>query len=156
MFHGVSAQETMASNLKDKGRAFRLAQSTLRHAEYLLSTQGSSMSHINDCNGLQKTPVICDNPADLQYPDAKIDMMILSNSSVYTTMDPAIRLSAHGGVGTYRANPEFHIQYLGRAANAQGQIYAVTALAYGGSANTVAAVQSTYKLTSGTRNLGAL
>jgi Tfp pilus assembly protein PilX len=65
-------------------------------------------------------------------------------------------VSAAGGLGTYTALPRVYVSYLGSSASGAGNIYQVDAVGYGGSANTVAVVESTYLVTSGVRNLGEL
>lgn len=164
MYHSFRAQETMAANTKEKTRAFQVAQSTELYAEYLLSTDLSQLTQSSSCSS--KTPptaplaTICSGVAVVIQPPSSTGPMTLLNGQVYKTMTPALTISTKGGSstggGTYYANPQFYIQYLGLSADGTGQVYHITALGYGGNANAVAVVQSIFELTTGVKNLGGL
>jgi type IV pilus assembly protein PilX len=156
MFHSVGLQEQMAGNLREKARAFQVAQSTLQYLEYLLASGASSLAQSTSCSAPLSTPTICNNAVSIQNPSSTNSLMTISNGGTYSTMQPALPIATSGGAGNYYANPQFYVQYLGLTADLQGQVYELTALGYGGNPNTVAVVQSTYKLTTGTKNLGGL
>lgn len=164
MYHSFRAQETMAANSKEKARAFQMAQSTELYAEYLLSTDLSLLTQSSSCSSTAPPKAtlatICSGVAVAIQPPSSTGPMTLLNGQVYSTMTPALNISKTGGSsasgGTYYANPQFYIQYLGLSADGSGQVYQITALGYGGNANAVAVVQSTFQLTSGVKNLGGL
>jgi Tfp pilus assembly protein PilX len=69
-------------------------------------------------------------------------------------------LNTAGGVNTYYATPYFYVSYLGTTADSTTSnfklLYQVDAVGFGGSANAVAVVESTYYVTTGVCNLGAI
>jgi len=71
-------------------------------------------------------------------------------------MAQQLTINPAGGAGTYYANPQMYIQYLGISPDGTGLLYMVTALAYGGNSSAVAVVQSTFETSSGIKNLGGL
>ncbi len=152
MYHNFPVQENVASNTKEKGRAFQLAQATLEYAEYTLYVNGASLPATINCAAGQLTTnglAICSNPYSVTNPTSASNMT-LSSYSTYSSMQPGITLSTTGGANTYYNNPQYYYQYLGEAAGGIGQIYQVTALSYGSTPNAVSVVQSVYQLTSGT------
>lgn len=160
MYHSFTVQETVTANTKEKGRAFQVAQSTLEYAEHLLQT-GALLTPSNPTGApvvcASATPLttatICNStsPVNIQAPSAS-SAMTLANGATYSTMEPSLTISAAGGNGTYYADPQFYIQYLGVSSGGQ-YIYQVTALGYGGTPNAVAVVQSTYQVGNGTHCL---
>lgn len=155
MYHNFTIQENVASNTKEKGRAFQVAQSTLQYAEYALVHNGASLPAATACSqtAALTTLTICTNGVNLVTPTTTGNVMTLANGMNYTSMVPAITVSTKGGNNSYYGYPQFYFEYLGAAANGNGQVYQVTALGYGSTANAVAVVQSTYQLSSSTRCL---
>ncbi|QAU24264.1 pilus assembly protein PilX [Dyella sp. M7H15-1] len=156
MYHSFNEQENIASNTKEKGRAFQLAQSTLQYAEYILVHNSASLAAPINCPA--STPLttltICSNSVNIANPSSSSNPMTLSNGMAYSSLAPAITLSTTGGNNTYYADPQFYLEYLGPAAGGLGgQVYQVTALSYGSTPNAVAVVQSTYELSSSTKCL---
>ncbi|RUL74042.1 pilus assembly PilX family protein [Dyella choica] len=160
MYHNVAIQENVASNTKEKGRAFQLAQSTLQYAEYSLLNNSSTSSGLPAAvacpSGTALTKyAICNNAADITTPSTANAAMTISNGMTYSGIQ-GVQISSTGGASTFYSNPVYQLRYLGPAPGGVGQIYQVTALGYGATANAVAAVQSTYELSSGVKNLGGL
>jgi hypothetical protein len=60
------------------------------------------------------------------------------------------------GDALYFSSPAFYIADVGIAADGQGEAYQIDAVGYGGSANAVAVVESTYEVAKGVSNLGGL
>lgn len=151
MYHNFTVQENVASNTKEKGRAFQLAQSTLQYAEYLLLHDSASLPTTVSCAGVltANAPTICSNAYSIPNLTST-GITTLSSYATYTSMEPAITVSATSGNNTYYANPQYYLQYLGLAPGGIGQVYQITALSYGSTPNAVSVVQSTYQLTSGT------
>ena len=155
MYHNFNEQENIASNTKEKGRAFQIAQSTLQYGEYVLEHDGAGLPAASNCPST--TPLgaitICSNAVNILPPTSSSNPMKLGNGMNYTSMAPAITISTTGGNSTYYAPPQFYLEYLGAAPSAGGEVYQVTALGYGSTPNAVAVVQSTYELSSNTKCL---
>lgn len=155
LYHNFTIQENVASNTKEKGRAFQLAQSTLQYAEYVLVHNAASLPSSTSCaSGTVFTALtICSNSYSITNPTSATGVTSLSAYEAYTSMQPAITVSTTSSNNSYYANPQYHFQYLGAAPGGGGQIYQVTALSYGSTPNAVAVVQSTYELSTNTRCL---
>lgn len=142
MFRSFGMQERMAGNLREKTRALEAANSALSYAEWWLNQNNAGTGAA--CSGAPSpvdTARVCTN--QLSSP------AVLSNWTKATTYAlPSATVSTSGGAGTYYASPKFHIQYLGPDATKNATVYLITALGYGGNANAVAVVQSTYAFTS--------
>ncbi|AXE28533.1 pilus assembly protein PilX [Chromobacterium phragmitis] len=136
----------MAGNTREKGRAFEAAEATLQYAEWWLSQNATTNSPIN-CNGAQSVPQICNNA--IANPTANGAWSV-----GYTYNPPFLTQSPNGGSQTYYHLPQLYIQYLGLNASGNGALYQLTAVGYGGNDSSVAVLQSTYTLYSGTSNLG--
>lgn len=154
MARSYNMGERLAGNVKEKARAFQMAQSTLAYAEYLLVTQSKSLATSSNCLIAQSAPTICNNGVVIQNPTTGNALLTLANGTVYSTMQPPITISTSGGSGTYYAYPQYYLQFLGTLSGGNGTVYQVTALAYGGNPNAVAVVQSTYKVVPNISNLG--
>jgi type IV pilus assembly protein PilX len=155
MYHNFTIQENVASNTKEKGRSFQLAQSTLEYAEYVLVHNAASLpSAINCASGTVFTTLtICSNSYSITNPTSATGVTSLGAYQAYNSMQPAITVSTTVSGNSYYANPQYYFQYLGAAPGGTGQIYQVTALSYGSTPNAVAVVQSTYELSTNTKCL---
>ncbi|WP_426271105.1 pilus assembly PilX family protein [Dyella kyungheensis] len=157
MYRSFTSQESMAANSKEKARAFQVAQSTLQYGEFLLANSQPSLLQGGTC--ATTTPLsaatICQNSVNI-VPGTSTVPMKLGNGLTYTTMAQQLTINPAGGAGTYYANPQMYIQYLGISPDGTGLLYMVTALAYGGNSSAVAVVQSTFETSSGIKNLGGL
>lgn len=155
MYHNFTVQENVASNTKEKGRSFQLAQSTLQYAEYVLVHNAASLPSTVSCASgtVFTTLTICSNSYSITNPTSATGVTSLASYQAYTSMQPGITVSTTAGNNTYYASPQYYYQYLGVAPGGGGQIYQVTALSYGSTPNAVAAVQSTYMLSTNTRCL---
>lgn len=172
MFRSFPTQEKIAGNVREKERAFHAANSALQFAEWwlinnvatgdivcaaqavppngnllegqicsnaLYTLPGNPAGLIGDITNLQKVPwTVGGNLVGTLYtPNG---MTVTGNAQV-TAND-----SAYAGV------PVFYIADLGAAGDAQGEAYQIDAYAYGGSANTVAVVESIYEVAQGVVN----
>jgi type IV pilus assembly protein PilX len=157
MYRSFTSQESMAANSKEKARSFQVAQSTLQYGEYLLATTQASLVQGGTCATTTPLAVatICQNGVNIVSATSTAPMT-LGNGLSYSTLSQPLTISTSGGQGTYYANPQLHIQYLGISPDGAGQLYQVTALAYGGNSSAVTVVQSTYETSSGIKNLGGL
>ena len=153
MFRSFGLQERIAGNTRDKQRAFEAAQSALQYAEWWLQSgiaampgacagvvDGSSVAAMRVCANAVATPTQLPWPERTEY------------------QPPAMVVQGGGGVTggdiRYRGKPGLQVHYLGLTPEGDGQLYQVSAFAYGGNPDTAAVVQSTYKLTSGVHDLG--
>jgi len=158
MYRSFTSQETMAANSKEKARAFQVAQSTLQYGEYLLAHNSQTPLTLGGTCATTTpltTATICNNAVNVVQATSS-NPMTLGNGLVYSSMSKPLSISTSGGTGTYYANPQLYIQYLGASPDGTGQLYQVTALAYGGNSNTEAVVQSTFETSTGVKNLGGL
>jgi type IV pilus assembly protein PilX len=155
LYHNFIVQENVASNTKEKGRAFQVAQSALQYGEYVLVHDSASLPATVACpqTPMLSTITICSTGDNIVTPAAADGVMKLGNGMYYTAMEPPLNVSKAGGNDTYYDNPQFYLAYLGPAPGGLGQIYQVTALGYGSTPNAVAVVQSTYELSSNTKCL---
>ena len=155
MFRGAGLQEKVAGSVKEKARALQMAQVALHHAESLIDQSVTSpLPQSSNCAAALTVATVCTNAVSIK----NAPLAALTNG--YTdTSAPGLNasdVSSSGGKGTYYAYPQFYIQYLGLSSNGQGQVYEITALGFGGNANAVSIIKSTFELSSGVVDLGAL
>jgi type IV pilus assembly protein PilX len=149
MFRSYGIQERIAGNTRDKQRAINAAVSAQQYAEYWLTSAAVPAAGV--CTGVvpDTTGQICTNP------------LVVPTSLPWTSGVTYTHFTAGGGngilntvnatnatAGTYYAAPVFYITDLGPGAG--GELYQINAVGYGGTANTVAVVESTYVVTSST------
>lgn len=154
MMRSFGLNERIAGNTRDKLRAFSVAQSALQYGEWWL-TQGdagpaAACAGVSPVTGMSICETPLADPAQLPWA-AHVDYQ-----------PPGLSVSSSGGVAAsgdinFRAMPGLHISHLGPTPDGTGQLYRVSAFAYGGDPNTAAVVQSTYRLSSGgVKDLGGL
>jgi type IV pilus assembly protein PilX len=152
MFHGFGTEEQIAGNTREKQRAFASAVSAEQYAEWWLIN--GSVPPTVTCNTLVPADQgqVCAN-ALTNY--ATVPWSI-SGSQVGVTYTPFAQSQTISGPegsnttpaqGSYYGYPVFYITALG-ASPGGGQVYQVDAYGYGGTANAVAEVESTYLVTS--------
>lgn len=136
MMSGVSLQDKMAGNTREKTRAFDAAQAALVAAQnYLAGLTAAPSGGV--CSGTVSAPRVCSaallNPTSVPWV----------NGVDYTPT--GMTISSSGGQFTYAASPQYYIQDLSPAGS-NPHMYLITAQATGGNANAVAVVQSVYVL----------
>jgi type IV pilus assembly protein PilX len=168
IFRNSGIEEKIAGNQREKVRALHAAESAQQYAEWWLSS------------GLgTTTPVICNSvvPATPPVTGGQVCANTLPTIAMsgnvanlpwtvggapvgVTYAPPNMNFNQAGGVNQYYQTPIFYISYLGLTADSTTSnyklLYQVDAAGFGGSANTVAVVESTYYVTSGVCNLGAI
>jgi type IV pilus assembly protein PilX len=174
MYHSFTTQENMSSNIKEKGRTFQMAQSTLQFAEYNLLNSGLNIN-TTDCTQLPANNQVfnvCDNISSnivkVSPPTATTPWSIGAQGNPQasvqynpTTEDSNISItSTAAGQNTFSTNPLFYVQYMGTGTSSScpssaPKLYQVTAIAYGASNTTAAVVQSIYQLVPTVCNLGS-
>jgi type IV pilus assembly protein PilX len=151
MFRSYGIQERIAGNTRDKQRAINAAESAQQYAEYWLTSTAAPVAAV--CAGVVPDSIgqICSNP--LLTPTALpwasgvtyTQFTSAGGNGITNTVNATI-----GSPGSYYAAPVFYITDLGANAGTPGEVYQINAVGYGGTANTVAVVESTFLITSGT------
>lgn len=145
MFRGYGTQQKIAGNVREKNRAVSAAVSAQQFAEYWLSSKTPPAAV--DCTGMNVSPVaqVCNNS-----PDFTVVPWILGTNSVgvtFTDFNKNATVNATAPTqGTYFATPMFYITDLGQSAAGPGEVYQIDATGWGGTADTVAVVESTFLL----------
>jgi type IV pilus assembly protein PilX len=164
IFRNFGIEEKIAGNTREKQRALQAADSAQQYAEYWLSSGTGATTPIV-CNTVvpSATPQVCANtlPTIVLNNDVAILPWAVGGAPVGVTYAPPnMQFSTTGGVNQYFQTPLFYISYLGTTADSSTSnyklLYQVDAVGYGGSQNAVAVVESTYYVTTGVCDLGAL
>jgi len=149
MFRSYGVQEMISGNVREKQRALQAAETAQAYAEFWLSQPANIAAGDTVCTG---PPIsanlnqgqICSNvlPTPATVP------WISGGTEVAVTYNPSldINVSATGGANTYYSIPRFYISDVGLGADAQGEVYQVDAVGYGGTVNAVAEVESTFEV----------
>lgn len=159
MFRSYGIQERIAGNTREKQRALNAAISAQQFAEYSLSINAPSVAAACGAGFVSSTiGEICNNPLPdftaVPWPRGVIYTPFGGNSIPGHTNKISDRGStAIGEIGTYYKSPTFYITDLGAytlpATGTAGRMYQINALGYGGTADAVAVVESTYFVAAG-------
>jgi type IV pilus assembly protein PilX len=167
IFRNYGMEEKIAGNQREKERALHAAESAQQYAEWWLSSGLGATTPIL-CNSVvaATTPAagqVCANTLPTIVTNgnvANLPWQVGGANVGVTYTPPNMLLNTAGGVNTYYQTPLFYISYLGLTADSTTSnyklLYQVDAAGYGGSSNAVAVVESTYYVTSGVCNLGAI
>lgn len=160
MFRSFGIEERIAGNMREKHRALQAAESAQQYAEWWL-TSGDNANQTFNCNVLQNANLnqgqVCLNTLQTSVADVTAVPWQIGGVDVgvdYTP--PTMNVAAVSAFGTYIQQPRFYISLLGASATGQGNVYQINAVGYGGTANAVAVVESTYLVAAGVKDLGAL
>jgi type IV pilus assembly protein PilX len=154
MFHSFGAQEQIAGNTREKQRAFNSAVSAQQYAEWWL-INGTVPPDVT-CNSLVTASVgqVCSN-ALTSYSTVPWTISGAQVGVSYTPFVQTQTITGSSGTpsqGSYYGYPVFYITDLGSTINPitgnSGELYQVDAYGYGGNANDLAEVESTYLVTS--------
>jgi type IV pilus assembly protein PilX len=147
MFRGYGTQQKIAGNVREKNRAVSAAVSAQQFAEHWLNT-ATTLPVGGDCSGINVSPIaqVCSNS-----PDFTVTPWTLNAQAVgvrFDNFNTMAKVDAANPVnGTYYSAALFYITDLGAAAaGAAGEVYQVDAIGWGGTADTVAVVESTFLL----------
>jgi type IV pilus assembly protein PilX len=152
MFRSFGMQEKIAGNTREKQRAVNAAVSAQQYAEWFLSS--GTPPTAGACTGVVPASPgqICNNPP----ADFTILPWSTSGTPVGVTYTPFTTQDGNGVVsnvtgnapvaGSYYTTPLFYISTRGPLTlnGSFGEVYQVDAVGYGGTANSVAVVESTY------------
>ncbi len=151
MFRGLTVQERIAGNTRDKLRAFEAAQSALQYGEWWLAQPNNGdESNIITCSG---TTTVSGVGAGMRVCNAELADPTVPRWTVRTDYTPPAMTVASGGGLTiegdinYHARPGLHIASIGsEAASPNARLFRITAFGYGGNGDTVAVLSSVYRL----------
>ncbi len=153
MFRGFGSQEKIAGNLREKARAVHAAESAQQYAEWWLLQGNNAAIGSGTCsaplvNANLGQGEICNQPlaSAVDVPWNIGVTYTLPNMNVTPANAP---LTVNVSNEPYYAAPGFYIEDLGTAADLAGEAYRIDAYGYGGSATTVAIVESTYEVSQG-------
>jgi type IV pilus assembly protein PilX len=164
IFRSYGVEEKIAGNQREKARALHAAESAQQYAEWWLSS-GTGVTTPIACTALVPSTAgqVCSNilpTVAVNGNAANIPWQVGGAPVGVTYKPPTMTLNTAGGVNTYYATPYFYVSYLGTTADSTTSnfklLYQVDAVGFGGSANAVAVVESTYYVTTGVCNLGAI
>ena len=165
MFRSYGLGEQIAGNVRDKQRALNAAETAEQYAESWLSS-GNATGAVA-CAGppvdYTAGPQVCTLSLQGQAIDpASLPWTVGGNQvgvnylAPGPTLMPLSTSQTSGGSNTYSQKPRFYIGFLstGVANGLITNIYQIDAVAYGGTANTAAVVETTYQVQTATKNLG--
>ena len=146
MFRGYGTQQKIAGNVREKNRALSAAVSAQQYAEYWLNS-ATTLPVGGDCSGIRVLPIpqVCSN-----NPEFTKEPWTLNAQPVGVSFNTFICMAkvdpGNPASGTYYSAPMFYITDLGAAASGPGEVYQIDATGWGGTADTVAVVESTFLL----------
>jgi type IV pilus assembly protein PilX len=167
MFRSFGMQEKIAGNVREKERALHAAESAEQYGEWWLTSGNNLLTGAVACGAPQLSAnagegQICSNTLlSLGINVTQVPWTIagVGGGPVGVSLLPTGMTIGAGGSSNnplYYAAPVFYIADVGVAADGQGEAYRIDAVGYGGSANAVAVVESTYEVAKGVSNLGGL
>jgi len=164
MFRSFGSQEKIAGNLREKERALHAAESVQQYAEWWLTQPAAAATPPVSCAA---GPALNANAGLVQVCTAQTSLKNLGIQATavpwnvsyvqYSPLGMTTPLQAgNNNDPPYAWTPGFYIVDLGVAADAQGEAYQIDAFSSGGTAGTVAVVESTYEVQQGVVNRGGL
>ena len=176
MFRSMGIDAKIAGNVREKQRALHAAMGAQQYAEFWLSSSSNSANAPVSCGASAYANVtsnaaailICSN---IPYGVSNTTLGASNFNPVavpwqigttpvgfsYAPSGPGSgstnqTMSTGGsGANNYYALPSFYISFLGPAKDGQGNAFQIDAVGYGGGANSVAVIESTYEVSTGVR-----
>jgi type IV pilus assembly protein PilX len=157
MFSGLTQDQRMAGDFREKSRALDAAQTALNSVETFLSLPGNAYlgpnnwaagitCNANGSNAPSTTPVICNAPLANPYT------VPWSSYTIYTPTGMSVAAS---GQNMYSSTTSIYTYFMGKATgNAHTALYQVTAAAKGGNDATTVVAQTVFKVTAASIDLG--
>jgi len=169
IFRSFGVEEKIAGNQREKQRALHAAESAQQFAEWWLSSGTGTTTPII-CNSVVVAAVgstagqVCANTLPSVAPNQNVANLPLpwamGGATAGVAYAPPNMQFNSALPDFYAQTPMFYISYLGTTADSSTSnfklLYQVDAVGYGANANTVAIVESTYYLTTGVCDLGAI
>ena len=164
MFRSYGLTERVAGNIRERERALSAALAVQAYAEfYLNGNKGANSVQNQDCSAIGSSVaasmtsiMVCTNPigsTTTNTTGTAVTQIPWANAFTYTPPGMTI---ASGSFGAFTQAPRFYITFLGAAngsnqsySNQSGQnasVFQIDAVAWGGAGNTVAVVESGYKV----------
>jgi type IV pilus assembly protein PilX len=164
LFRATGLMARISANTRDKERAFEAAQSALQYGEWSIQASGGgggqncATTALVAASGVPSSgnTFICSNPQS--------NWATPHWTSGFSYTPPNLAVSKAGGFAggssadvNYQEAPSFYIERIGqqKTGSVISQVYQVTAIGYGGNADTTTVLRSTYKLTPPNPNFGA-
>jgi type IV pilus assembly protein PilX len=158
MFRSYGTQERLAGNTRDKQRAISAAVSAQQYAESVLASGAAPLPGACPATVLPSGSEVCNNailPNFIAVPwTAGVTYALFTNNKINNVANVTATSNATADIYTnsvltqsasYYQAPIFYITDLGpNAGSPAGEVYQVDAIGYGGSATTVAVVESTF------------
>ena len=178
MFRSMGIDARIAGNVREKQRALSAAMAAQQYAEFWLSSGSNSANTPVTCGSSAYANVTSNTSAILICTSSNIPYGPGNTTLGTDNFNPVVvpwqingspvgfsyapsgpgsgsssQYMATGGSGSnnYYALPSFFISFLGPAADGLGNAYQIDAVGYGGSANAVAVIESTYEVSTGVR-----
>ena len=152
MFRGFGLQQKIAGNVREKQRAFEVAQNALQFGELWTIQQSMPSSGIT-CSALVTITSSDQMRACNTELSSATDPSGWVGSSSYTPTGMTVKAPADAAGGVvkdaannvdikYAAAPQLYVAYLGLSANRNDVLYSITGAGFGGTNGTVSVVQS--------------
>jgi type IV pilus assembly protein PilX len=147
MFRSNGLEQRIGGNTRDKERAFHAANADLAVAEqHLIQNNGVNATTGSACTGVMSVSstvsLVCSNAIQSDVQDVPWPSYVK-----YTPPNMNTSSTTTSSYGTYSASPAFYISFVSSTPPAAGiynNLYQIDAVGYGGSANSIAVVESTY------------
>lgn len=152
MFSGLTQDQRMSGNFREKTRAVDATQASLNYIQYFLAQPGNAYLGPNNwapgaaCVGTSTAPVICNaaqaNPTTLPW-------------GAYSSYTPPGMTVASSGENMYTSGTSIYTNFIGvTSANPPSALYQATVAAKGGNDTATAVVRSVFKVTATSIDLG--
>jgi type IV pilus assembly protein PilX len=144
LFRSFGVDEKIAGNNREKQLALNYAESAEQYAEWWLMTgaNGAGFAVINNCGTTVLTATVT-APLGQACLNAIPPTNLTTPSSWTSRVDYTPPNLGVTNLTSYYKPPAFYINYFGN--NGLGNYYRIDAVGYGGSPNTVAIVESTFR-----------
>ena len=154
MFGGFITNQMIASNLREKTRAYDAAQAAVDYTQFWLTLPGHALT----AAGTPAATTVCAGTVTAINSPIPVcsDALATPTTLPWTTgvnYNPATQMTiSASGVNTYTVNPTFYVQYLG-AQSSGVYLFQVTTAGQGGNTDSVAVLQSVFQVTGTTNSL---
>lgn len=162
MFGGVTMDERMSGNQREKSRSLDAAQMTLNYVDNWLANSSNTVCGGTLFNGspgnclgagiLSAASAVASNP----NPSDPTTWTSFAAFAPITGASSVMAVNAAGGLNTYSSQPKYYIQFLGFVPGSTNTgYYQVTAAAQGGNNTATTVVRSVYRVKAKSVDLGS-
>jgi type IV pilus assembly protein PilX len=156
MFNGLTQDQKMGANFREKSRAVEAAQTGLTSVGYWLG-QGNN-AYLGPNNWVSGVACAANGPTPPTSPvvcNAALATPATLPWTSYSTYSPAGMSVAASGQNTYTSNTSVHTYFMGATStNPPSALYQVTAAAKGGNDAATAVLRTVYKVQATSIDLG--